>query len=80
MFDLITGLGGQLIGGLVVIIGLVAAYFGVKRSGAKQAVTEKALADAQAREKAVIEADNARKSAAGATDDQLDQRMRRWER
>ncbi len=80
MFDLISGLGGQIIGGLVIIVGLVATYFGVKRSGAKQAVTEKALADAQAREKAVIEADNARKSAFGATDDQLDQRMRRWER
>ena len=80
MFDLITGLGGQLIGGLVVIIGLVAAYFGVKRSGAKQAVTERALADAQAREQATAVADEARHSAAGATDPELDERMRRWER
>lgn len=80
MFDLITGLGGQLLGGLVVIGGLVLAYFRVKASGRNEAVTEKALADAQAREAAVLEADKARASAGAATDPELDERMRRWER
>lgn len=80
MFDLITGIGGQLIGGAVILIGIVGAYFGVKASGRKEAVTEKALADAQAREAAVLEADKARASAGAATDPELDERMRRWER
>ena len=80
MLDLITGLGGQLIGVLVVIGGLVLAFFGVKRSGAKQERTERDLADARAREQANRTADDARRSAGAATDQQLDERMRRWER
>ena len=80
MLDLITGLGGQLIGVLVIIGGLVLAFFGVKRSGAKQATAERDLADARAREQADRAADEARRSAGAATDEQLDQRMRRWER
>ena len=80
MFDLISGLGGQIIGGLVIIVGLVATYFGVKRSGAKQERTERDLAESQAREQANQAAEDARRSAGAATDEQLDQRMRRWER
>ncbi len=80
MFDLITGLGGQLIGGLVVIIGLVAAYFGVKDSGRKLERTNRDLAEARAREQANQTADDARRSAGAATDPELDERMRRWER
>lgn len=80
MFDLISGLGGQIIGGVVLLLGIVGAYFGVKRSGAKQERTERDLAESQAREQANQAAEEARRSAGAATDEQLDQRMRRWER
>lgn len=80
MLDLITGLGGQLLGGLVVIGGLVAAYFGVKRSGAKQAVAERRVSDLEAD----IAADKAREAsdaevrARGADPAARDELRRRW--
>lgn len=80
MLDLITGLGGQLIGVLVVIGGLVLAFFGVKRSGAKQAVAERRVSDLEAD----IAADKAREAsdaeirARGADPAARDELRRRW--
>ena len=76
----LSGLGAQLLAGGAVILGIILALFGVRASGRKQAVTEAALANAEAREAANLEADKARRSAAAAPDDELDQRMRRWEK
>lgn len=80
MLDLITGLGGQLIGGLVIIVGLVATYFGVKRSGAKQAVAERRVSDLEADIAAdkAREASDAEISARGADPAARDKLRRRW--
>lgn len=80
MLDLITGLGGQLIGVLVVIGGLVLAFLGVKRSGAKQAQAERRVSDLEAD----IAADKAREAsdaeirARGADPAARDELRRRW--
>lgn len=80
MFDLITGLGGQLIGGAVILIGIVAAYFGVKHVGAKQAAAERRVSDLEAD----IAADKAREAsdaevrARGVDPAARDELRRRW--
>jgi type II secretory pathway pseudopilin PulG len=80
MMSILGGIGAQLLAGGAVIIGIIAAIFGVRASGARQANAERDIAAAKAREAANLEADKARKSAAAAPDDELDRRMRRWQR
>lgn len=80
MFDLITGLGGQLIGGAVLLLGLVGAYFGVKASGAKQARTERRVSDLEAdiATNKAREASDAEIRARGADPAARDELRRRW--
>lgn len=78
--NILGSLGAQLLAGSAVIIGIIAAMFGVRASGKKQAVTERRVADLEGDKAADQQRakEDAAVHAGGAGPDARSELRRKW--